>query len=138
VSGTGSAILKNSGCLFGKTRGNSPASSISTVFLSRISSLLAVLSFPCLSSTLFVSGTLVFQIGVNVHAHGMKESYDATDFLYEPPFEIDPRIRSNEAFLSIWNASDLPHIMNRFAEVAMHHYLHLAKNLKKTEAKIRM
>lgn len=57
---------------------------------------------------------------------------------HEPPFEINPQIRSSEVFLSIWNASDLPNIMTRFAEVALHHYLHLAKNLKKTEAKIRM
>lgn len=56
----------------------------------------------------------------------------------EPPFEINARIRSSEAFPPVWDTSDLPNIMSRFSEAAMHRYLHLAKNLKKTEAKIRM
>ena len=56
----------------------------------------------------------------------------------EPPFEINEKIRENEAFISVWNTSDLPNIIARFSETAMHHYLHLAKNLEKTEAKIRM
>lgn len=56
----------------------------------------------------------------------------------EPPFEINARIRSSEAFPPVWNTSDLPNIIGRFSEAAMHRHLHLAKNLKKTEAKIRM
>lgn len=56
----------------------------------------------------------------------------------EPPFEINERIRSNEIFSSVWNTSDLSHIITRFSEAALHRHLHLAKNPAKTEAKIRM
>ena len=56
----------------------------------------------------------------------------------QPPFELSEEIRSNEAFISVWNTSDLSSIITRFSEAAEHHYLRLAKNMKKTEAKIRM
>lgn len=56
----------------------------------------------------------------------------------QPPFEISQQIQAEEAFASVWNNSDLPNIMTRLSETASHRYLHLAKNLKKTEAKIRM
>jgi hypothetical protein len=56
----------------------------------------------------------------------------------EPPFEISRDIQAEEGFTSVWNNSDLPNIMTRLSETAAHRYLHLAKNLKKTEAKIRM
>ena len=56
----------------------------------------------------------------------------------QPPFELSEDIRSNEAFMSVWNTSDLSNIITRFSEAAMHHYLRLVKNMKKTEAKIRM
>lgn len=56
----------------------------------------------------------------------------------QPPFELSEEIRSNEEFISVWNTSDLSSIITRFSEAAVHHYLRLAKNMKKTEAKIRM
>ena len=56
----------------------------------------------------------------------------------QPPFELSEEIRANEAFISVWNTSDLSSIITRFSEAAEHHYLRLAKNMKKTEAKIRM
>jgi len=56
----------------------------------------------------------------------------------QPPFEISQQIQAEEAFSSVWNNSDLPHIIGRLSETASHRFLHLAKNLKKTEAKIRM
>jgi len=55
-----------------------------------------------------------------------------------PPFEISPQIQADEAFSAVWSNSDLPNIIARLSETAAHRYLHLAKNLKKTEAKIRM
>ena len=55
-----------------------------------------------------------------------------------PPFAISPEIQAEEAFSSVWNNSDLPNIITRLSETAAHRHLHLAKNLKKTEAKIRM
>jgi hypothetical protein len=56
----------------------------------------------------------------------------------QPPFELSEEIRANEAFISVWNTSDLSSIITRFSEAAEHHYLRLANNMKKTEAKIRM
>ena len=56
----------------------------------------------------------------------------------QPPFEISDQIQAEEAFTTVWNNSDLPNIITRLSETAAHRYLHLAKNLKKTEAKIRM
>ncbi|MBB5348279.1 hypothetical protein JWG42_05100 [Desulfoprunum benzoelyticum] len=56
----------------------------------------------------------------------------------QPPFAISDQIQADEAFSSVWNNSDLSSIITRLSETATHRYLHLAKNLKKTEAKIRM
>lgn len=56
----------------------------------------------------------------------------------DPPFRIDEQTRANEMFSSVWNTSDLSHIINRFSEAAMHRHMHLTKNPAKTEAKIRM
>lgn len=56
----------------------------------------------------------------------------------EPPFMISEQVRSHEDFARVWNTSDLPHIVSRFAELALNRYKHLAKKPGKTEAKIRM
>lgn len=56
----------------------------------------------------------------------------------EPPFEISPLILSDEVIAPIWQRSDLPDIIGRFAQVAVHRHLHLTKVFEKTEAKIRM
>ncbi len=53
-------------------------------------------------------------------------------------FFIGESIRSHPAFAGIWNNTDLPRIVGRFAELAMNQHKHLAKNPAKTEAKIRM
>ena len=57
---------------------------------------------------------------------------DATSFF------IAENIRSDVEFAKVWHNSDLPRIVGRFAELALHQYKHLAKNPAKTEAKIRM
>lgn len=54
-----------------------------------------------------------------------------------PPFVLNEQVRSQEDFASEWNASDLPRVMTRFAELAVNRYKHLEKNPEKTEAKIR-
>jgi glycyl-tRNA synthetase beta subunit len=56
----------------------------------------------------------------------------------EPPFLISETVRASEEFASVWNASDLLQIVSRFAEIAVKHFKHLAKNPQKTESKIRM
>ena len=56
----------------------------------------------------------------------------------EETFRIGDRVRSAPGFAEIWEASDLPQIVTRFAEAARNRFRHLAKNPEKTEAKIRM
>ncbi len=54
------------------------------------------------------------------------------------PFVLNEQILGRDDFASEWNASDLPRVMTRFAELAVNRYKHLAKKPEKTEAKIRM
>lgn len=56
----------------------------------------------------------------------------------EETFRIGDRVRAAPGFAEIWEASDLPQIVTRFAEAARNRFRHLAKNPEKTEAKIRM
>ena len=56
----------------------------------------------------------------------------------EPPFEVSQLVLSDEAIAPIWQHSDLPDIIGRFAQVAVHRHLHLTKVFEKTEAKTRM
>lgn len=53
-------------------------------------------------------------------------------------FNFSDTITSNSDFDTIWNASDLSNILDRFAAAACNRYTHLLKNPSKTEAKIRM
>lgn len=52
-------------------------------------------------------------------------------------FLLGEDIRAREAFKQLWDDSDLPRIVGRFAELAQHRHAHLAKKPAKTEAKIR-
>jgi len=52
-------------------------------------------------------------------------------------YQIDEQIRALDAFTRVWKDTDLPRIVDRFTELCLHHYAHLAKNPEKTEAKIR-
>jgi hypothetical protein len=56
----------------------------------------------------------------------------------QPPYAISEALRSSAPFAEVWQGSDLPQIIGRFAELAQRRYRHLAKNPEKTEAKIRM
>lgn len=58
--------------------------------------------------------------------------------LNEPGYTLSPRLRSSEAFLSMWQESDLPDVLNRLADSAVGRYRRLMKNPEKTESKIRM
>lgn len=55
----------------------------------------------------------------------------------EPYYVLSERLLSSDAFKSVWNDSDLPHLLSRLAKPAMHRYKHLQKHPEKTEAKIR-
>ncbi|MFP3984390.1 MAG: hypothetical protein ACLFV2_11980 [Desulfurivibrionaceae bacterium] len=55
-----------------------------------------------------------------------------------PYYKINDNITETDRFKSIWENSDLPQVMKRFAESATNRFNHLTKNPDKTEAKIRM
>lgn len=52
-------------------------------------------------------------------------------------YKVSKRLFSLKDFASVWNNSDLPIIIDRLAESAMHRYKHLKKRPEKTEAKIK-
>jgi hypothetical protein len=53
-------------------------------------------------------------------------------------FNLSESITSHPVFRSIWETSDMRHIVGRFASSACNRHKHLEKNPGKTEAKIRM
>jgi len=55
----------------------------------------------------------------------------------EPPYRFSEAVRAGEDFAQVWQTSDLGHIVQRFAELAVRRHRHLEKNPQKTEAKIR-
>lgn len=55
-----------------------------------------------------------------------------------PSYQIDMNVTSSNDFTSVWDNSDLSHIVSRFTDTAMNRYAHLAQNPAKTESKIRM
>lgn len=55
----------------------------------------------------------------------------------EPPYRFSAAVQAEEAFVDSWETSDLGHIVQRFADLAMHRYRHLQKKPQKTEVKIR-
>lgn len=54
-----------------------------------------------------------------------------------PYYQVEKRLSETEAFDAIWTNSDLSRVLGRFAEAAVGHYRHLAKNPEKTRSKIR-
>ena len=51
-------------------------------------------------------------------------------------FSVDKRLLRTPEFVSVWQNSDLPHIVKRMAEYAIKHYKHLETHPDKTEAKM--
>jgi len=76
----------------------------------------------------------------NVFAGGMTFDFDDTSLRPDsvPYFQLHERLLSSNDFNAVWDGSDLPQVMGRLAKVANNHYIRLAKNPAKTEAKIRM
>jgi hypothetical protein len=56
----------------------------------------------------------------------------------EPYYLLSKQLVSSNEFKSVWKDSDLPRLLSRLAETAVHRYKHLKKRPEKTEAKIRM
>ena len=71
-----------------------------------------------------------------------KMTFDFDDISLQPAsaphFQLHERLLSAHDFKAVWDSSDLPQVMGRLAKAAAHHYVRLAKNPAKTEAKIRM
>ena len=76
----------------------------------------------------------------NVFAGKMTFAYDDISLLTDnvPHFQLHERLLTSNDFKAVWDSSDLPQVMGRLAKVAANHYIRLAKNPAKTEAKIRM
>ncbi len=56
----------------------------------------------------------------------------------DPQYTLSNRLISSVDFTSLWNDSDLQHLIKRLAESAIGRYKHLEKHPEKTDAKIRM
>jgi len=56
----------------------------------------------------------------------------------EPHYLLSKQFAFSDEFKSVWKDSDLPRLLSRLAETAVHRYKHLKKRPEKTEAKIRM
>ena len=52
-------------------------------------------------------------------------------------YRLSERILNSKDFSSVWKNSDLPRVISRLAESALHRYKHLKKNPEKTGSKIR-
>lgn len=50
---------------------------------------------------------------------------------------IKDELRKHEEFSQVWDHSDLPDIVRRFAETVDKHFLYLSKHTEKTNKKIR-
>lgn len=54
-----------------------------------------------------------------------------------PYFTVSEGLRGHGELSKLWDSSDLPHVLGRLAETAVHRYRHLEKHPEKTNSKIR-
>ena len=54
------------------------------------------------------------------------------------PYEVSDRLLSSKNFKSLWDSSDLPQVISRFAQSASGRYRRLEKKPEKTESRVRM
>ena len=81
----------------------------------------------------------VRELLVNIFQDNQYNDIDAIKLSYEgkPHYKIDESLVTADEFSDVWRNSDLPHIIRRMAETAIHRYWHLEKKPGKTTAKIR-
>lgn len=85
----------------------------------------------------------VRELLVNVFQDNQYRDFDAIALATsgELPYHLDKnRIGEQaavDAFLNVWENSDLPRVISGLAEAALHRWRHLSKNPEKTTAKIR-
>ncbi len=60
------------------------------------------------------------------------------NFADDPYFSLSDRLLALDEFSSVWNCSDLPNVLARFAKSAINRSKHLEKHPEKTNSKIRM
>ena len=60
------------------------------------------------------------------------------NFAEDPYFSVSDRLLALDEFLSVWDCSDLPNVLARFAKTAIKRSKHLEKHPEKTDSKIRM
>jgi hypothetical protein len=60
------------------------------------------------------------------------------NFVEDPYFSLSDRLFALDEFSSVWNCSDLPNVLARFAKSAIKRSKHLEKHPEKTDSKIRM
>jgi hypothetical protein len=60
------------------------------------------------------------------------------NFVEDPYFTLSDRLLALDEFASVWNCSDLPNVLARFAKSAIKRSKHLEKHPEKTDSKIRM
>jgi hypothetical protein len=56
---------------------------------------------------------------------------------HEPHYKMNKRLFSQDAFTAVWNHSDLPRVIGRFAKSAMNRFKRLEKYSEKSDKKIR-
>lgn len=65
-----------------------------------------------------------------------------SDIILQPDedtsFPLASRFMNDGDFVSVWNGSDLRHVVSRFTSSALNRYKHLEKKPEKTQTKIRM
>ena len=54
-----------------------------------------------------------------------------------PHYVLGEQIWLTDVFNDMWQNSDLPRVVGRFADAAVHRFKHIAKHPEKTDAKIR-
>ncbi len=88
---------------------------------------------------------------INFFAHTTMELFknvfaDKVDFGHEditlildrePHYKVNKRLFASDEFTSIWNDSDLPRVIGRFAKSAMNRFKRLEKYSEKSDTKIR-
>lgn len=53
-------------------------------------------------------------------------------------FKIDKCLMEDENFIKIWNESDLPNVVKRFAQSVNHRYIHIDNQTERTNKKVRV
>ena len=81
----------------------------------------------------------VRELLINIFQDSKYSDFDAIKLSSKgkPHYEFNRDLISGAEFSDVWKNSDLPHVIRRMAETAIHRQWHLEKNPGKTTSKIR-